>query len=273
MTALVTLPTLSLAYLKAVRDVQYQMVAAFSFMVWDFLLTFGEETEYIWPMRHCMLKLCYFYFRYVLLAAQILHLAISPILSSGHMSDSLCIIWYRYVVLIQQISTSMIEIIWATRVYALFNRSRKVGVFLTGLILLDVGLAGTQMVKCPTVEYFETCMLPLPLDNMGEVHTSIVMFVQTTLIGMIVFKHLAEVRQGWGRTPLLSFLVRDATSNYVAVFPLVICGLDDQRVIVVFYWSISLYSAIGCRLILNMEPFTRRDASDEEILFTTHISL
>lgn len=82
----------------------------------------------------------------------------------------------------------MIEIIWATRgkfqrsykasfstllgsVYALFNRSRKVGVFLTGLILLDVGLAGTQMVKCPTVEYFETCMLPLPLDNMGEVHT------------------------------------------------------------------------------------------------------
>ena len=68
MTSVMSTPSFSLDYLEAVRDVQYQIgvscpllhpsdttrlhivskVAAFSFLVWDFLLTFQQETEYIW---------------------------------------------------------------------------------------------------------------------------------------------------------------------------------------------------------------------------------
>lgn len=44
------------------------------------------------------------------------------------------------------------------------------------------------------------------------------MTVQSVIVGMILFKHLMGVKLGWGRTPLLSFLVKDSTSNYFAVF-------------------------------------------------------
>ncbi|KAF8556767.1 hypothetical protein OG21DRAFT_1506171 [Imleria badia] len=123
---------------------------------------------------------------------------------------------------------------------------------------------------------FETCMLPRPQKGISVAHTAIVMIVHSTLIGLVFFKHLLGFR--FGRTPLLSFLMRDAASYYVTVFllcgiALTICGLDDQRAIVVFYWSISVFSSIGCHLILNMECFARRYSSDEVIQFTSHITV
>lgn len=42
------------------------------------------------------------------------------------------------------------------------------------------------------------------------------MTIQSITIGMTVFKQVAGMRLGWGRTPLLSFLVKDATGNYIA---------------------------------------------------------
>ena len=47
---------------------------------------------------------------------------------------------------------------------------------------------------------------------------STIVVVQSITIGMTLFKHVVAIRLGWGRTPLLSFLVRDATSNYVTIF-------------------------------------------------------
>ncbi|KAF8130277.1 hypothetical protein EV363DRAFT_244809 [Boletus edulis] len=278
MTSITSTPTFSLAYLEAMRSVQYQLVAGTSFLVWDIIVTFPGEREYIWRMRRCVFKWFYFYFRYFLLAVQIFHLAISPGLSSGQTPDSLCIIWYRYIVLIAQVSISMIDTILAIRVYALFNRNRKTGVFLGSLILLESGLAVTHMVKCPAVEYLEACFLLKPHNDLANAHTIVVMTVQSILMGMFIFKQVVGVRLGWGRTPLLSFLVKDATSNYIAVFllcstTLAFLGFDDQRAIAVFYWSTPLYSAVGCRLILNMERFARRCLPDEEIMLTSHITL
>jgi len=99
-------------------------------------------------------------------------------------------------------------------------------------------------------------------------------------MGMFVFKRRLGTQMGWGRTPLISFLMKDATQNYAGIF-LICCitlawwGLDDMRTMVLFFWAISLYSAIGSRLILNMERFAKGHPAEEPEAFelTTHISL
>ncbi|KAH0833976.1 hypothetical protein J3R83DRAFT_11194 [Lanmaoa asiatica] len=168
MTPVTNAPTFSVAYLETVRHVQYQMVAALSLLVWDLLLTLEEEMEYIWPMRHCVFKWFYFYFRYFLLAAQVFHLAVMPSLSSGRTPDFLCTMWYRYMVCILHASSCMIEIILATRVFALFHRSHRVGIFLSGLFFMELALAGSNISQCSAAEYFEACILPLPQKEVAN---------------------------------------------------------------------------------------------------------
>ncbi|KAG6374063.1 hypothetical protein JVT61DRAFT_4704 [Boletus reticuloceps] len=256
----------------------YQKVAGISILVWDIILTFQGESEYIWRMRRCVFKWFYFYFRYFLLAVHIFHLAISPALSSGQTPHSLCIIWYRYIILIAQLSFSMVHIILAIRVHALFNRNRKICVFLGSLILLESGFAVIHVVKCLPIEYLESCFLIKPHRDLADAHAVLIMTIQSILMGMFTFKRVVGVRLGWGRTPLMSFLMNEAASNYVVVFLLCGTGLafvvfDDQRAIITFYWSTPLFSAVGCRLILNMERFARRYPPDEEIMLTSHITL
>ncbi|KAH0833975.1 hypothetical protein J3R83DRAFT_11193 [Lanmaoa asiatica] len=91
-----------------------------------------------------------------------------PSLSSGRTPDFLCTMWYRYMVCILHASSCMIEIILATRVFALFNRSRKVGIFLSGLILMESALSGSNIARCSAAEYFEACILPLPQKQMAN---------------------------------------------------------------------------------------------------------
>ncbi|KAN0080074.1 hypothetical protein V8E55_009640 [Tylopilus felleus] len=129
------------------------------------------------------------------------------------------------------------------------------------------------MAKCAVAEYFEACMLLKPQTDLARAHT--VMIIQSIIMGTIVFKHSVGVKLGWGRTPLLSFLMKDASSNYVAVF--LLCGMTlaifGLRSVTAFYWSTPIFSAVGCHLILNMERFARKHPLEEDILLTSHITL
>ncbi|KAG9311078.1 hypothetical protein JVU11DRAFT_8984 [Chiua virens] len=271
-------PTLLVEHLEVVRDIGYQLVAALSFLVWDVFMTLEEETEYIWPMRRCKFKWFYFYLRHFLPAVQIFHLAVFPSLSSTRMSYFLCMVWYRYVMTILPGTLCVIDIVLANRVFALFNRSRRVAIFLGILITLETGFAGSAVIGCPVSGYTEICILPhLRLEMVGG-HAIIVMVVQSIILGMIGAKQFVGIRLGWGRTPLLSLLVRDATFNYLTVLLICIvclaaCGFDDIRSMAIVYWTISFYSSVGCRLVLNMERFSRERALDDEILLTSRITL
>jgi len=145
-------------------------------------------------------------------------------------------------------------------VFALFNRSRRVALFLVVLMLL------------------QACMLPRVERDLQRAHPAAIIIIQSIMICMLLFKLVMGVRRGWGRTPLVSFLMRDASQSYALVFflsgiPLAFRGLDEKRIVAVFYWAITLDSFIGSRLILNMERYLRENPSDNEIELTSYISL
>lgn len=91
--------------------------------------------------------------------------------------------WYRYMIFILQLSLCIIEIVLATRgelkklykagfstlrllsVFALFNKSRKVGVFLGIMIISHSAVAVSCIAQFPEPEYFEACILPYPPEK------------------------------------------------------------------------------------------------------------
>ncbi|KIJ64951.1 hypothetical protein HYDPIDRAFT_111642 [Hydnomerulius pinastri MD-312] len=102
-------------------------------------------------------------------------------------------------------------------------------------------------------------------------------------MGLITTKSVLAAQAGWGRTPLVSLLIREGIVVYLALlgllaFALMACIRRDDRSILAVFWFTSIMSIFGCRLILNMERLSRK-LSQERILggsypaFTTQIEL
>ncbi|KAN0087715.1 hypothetical protein V8E55_006336 [Tylopilus felleus] len=207
----------SLAYLEGVRDVQYQTGCDAA----------CSNSAILCPAGHANISPG--------------HLA-QPVVWS-YARRVVCTMWRRYVIFISHLSVSMIDVVWATRAFALFDRSRKVGIFLGSLILSNAGLAGTHMAQCRSMNYLGGVHALQPAKRVG----------QGPRVSAFVAASSPSIRsasdQTGARPPLLSFLVKDAASNDVGVFlmcgiSLAVFGANDQRSMAVFYWSLSLLSAI-----------------------------
>ncbi|KAJ8593003.1 hypothetical protein M405DRAFT_635378 [Rhizopogon salebrosus TDB-379] len=241
------------------REVQYHIVSSFTFLLWDIMITSQNEIEYIWSKPwNSFFKWLYFYLRYFGLATQIFHLFTAPYLNSGNASKSNCFIWYVYAAVLSQLHTTAVEIILAVRVYALFNRSRRIAILLGLLMILEYIMLVFMVCKyLPGVVIKPYCILSEPPPE-SVYHITVIMGTQTTLLGLTLMKHSLAKRAGWGRTPLVSLLIRDGTTAYFIIcviffFIVSFCKLHEERSVMGFFWLISIISSCGCRLIINTQ--------------------
>lgn len=69
------LPPSALDYMKAflvmLRQLQIYLSCCFAVLLWDYLVTAGDEIRYVWPARFTVVKLCFFINRYLTLAHMI----------------------------------------------------------------------------------------------------------------------------------------------------------------------------------------------------------
>ncbi|KAJ8594131.1 hypothetical protein M405DRAFT_730282, partial [Rhizopogon salebrosus TDB-379] len=243
-------------------------VSSFTFLLWDTMITLKSEIEYIWSKPWTsFFKWLYFYLRYFGLAIQIFHLFAAPYLNSGNTSKSICFMWYVYGAVLAQLHTTAIEIILAVRVYALFNRSRRIAILLGLLMMLEYIMLVIVVGKCfPAIVIPPYCILSKPLPEsvylmQVSLFSIVILVTQTTILGLTLMKHILAKRAGWGRTPLVSLLIRDGTTAYFIIcmifFLMVsLCKLHDERSVIIFFWTISIVSSYGCRLIINMQRLT-----------------
>jgi hypothetical protein len=188
-------------------------------------------------------------------------------LANGNNPPKLCDMWPAYVVAFSQALGTLLELILASRVFALYNRSRSIAFLLSILILMEV--AGTVRLLWwrLNTDFYGICLL-LQLTRSGRNQSILCFSVHCMLISLTLFKYFFALRAGWGRTPLVSLVVRDnstvyATTVFLLVSVVIVCGLDNERGITVFFWTTSLTSISGCRMILSMERFARKDISIE----------
>ncbi|KAJ8594130.1 hypothetical protein M405DRAFT_761013 [Rhizopogon salebrosus TDB-379] len=244
------------------REVNYHIVSSFTFLLWDIVITSKSEIEHIWSKPwNSFFKWLYFYLRYFGLAVQIFHLFAAPYLNSGNASKSTCFIWYVYTAALAQLHTTAIEIILATRVYALFNRSRRIAIILGLLMLLEYIMFAVVVGKYfPGIVMMPYCILSKPPFEIVY-HTIVILTTQTTLLGLTLMKHILAKRAGWGRTPLVSLLIRDGTTAHFIICVIFFsiasfCELHDERSVIIFFWLISIVSSCGYRLIINVQRLT-----------------
>ncbi|KAG2356804.1 hypothetical protein BDR07DRAFT_418501 [Suillus spraguei] len=203
-------------------------------------------------------KWLYLFLRYLSLAIQIFHQFAVPYLNSGKALKSNCFAWYVYTVIIGQFQTTAVEIILAVRVYALFNRSRRIVIILGSLMTLEfvilVIVVSGYFHRIPSIPY---CILSKPPHQIIYYAIAVVT-TQSTLLGLALIKQILARRAGWGRAPLVSLLIRDGTTTFFIICVILFCigsfcELRDERTVIMFFWLISIISSCGCRLIVNMQ--------------------
>ncbi|KIJ61234.1 hypothetical protein HYDPIDRAFT_116223 [Hydnomerulius pinastri MD-312] len=137
----------------------------------------------------------------------------------------------------------------------------------------------TSIARVDEIAFEVTCLLARAAEDAME-QAIVVFIVQSSLIGLTTLKHCVARSAGWGRTPLVSLLVRDGIVVYAGMLALFIsvlvsCALKDDRSVGMFFWVLALLSAAGNRLIVNMERLARREGQEHQrtALFTSEISL
>ncbi|KIJ65113.1 hypothetical protein HYDPIDRAFT_131387 [Hydnomerulius pinastri MD-312] len=220
----------------------------------------------------------YLYLRYIsLIVHGVYELSISH-LTSGYASESTCKVSFILSITIIQLSTTVVEVILAMRAYALFNKSRRIGLLLCFLITAEFANMCFTMTDMAPVTSFGTVCVLLQLPQKAATTGMIVPITQTTLVGLITFKSILAVQSGWGRTPLVSLLIQEGIAVYLTMlvlFAFVFFGSmrEDERMISMVFWSMSIVSTCGCRLLINMERVGKKYQRRTPPQFTTQIEI
>ncbi|KIK94644.1 hypothetical protein PAXRUDRAFT_827782 [Paxillus rubicundulus Ve08.2h10] len=267
------------SHTECVRDVRTHCLASFVLHVWDTTLTFGDEVEHIWPVPwKSPTKLMYLFLRHISLIIHGVYAFSISHLTSGYASASACSLSVILGVVTIQVLHTCVEYLLAKRAYALFNKSRYVAILLGLLIAAEVVNMCISISDVTSGVSFETVCVIFPAPKKTTTFGIIVPITQTILVGSIVFKSVLARCSGWGRTPLVSLLIREGLVTYLLMtilfgFAVIWCLREDERAVSLVFWSMSIMSTCGCRLITNTEKLGRNQGRHTSLLLTTQIEV
>ncbi|KAG2043702.1 hypothetical protein BDR03DRAFT_942084 [Suillus americanus] len=112
-------------YISSYRIYSYFIVVAASAgVIYDWVLTFGQEIELVWRQRWSLITVLFLSVRYLGISYTVLMVLLSiPTIST---TDACCFILYTAVYCIVIVVNVMLDMIIITRLYAMYQRSRKV---------------------------------------------------------------------------------------------------------------------------------------------------
>lgn len=230
--------------------------AAFILLFWEWIITLDDEVEYIWSKpNNSWLKWLFIFSRYYTMAASLTQISIeSAVLHGFPMSRSCLRIWYSCQVIVALHSMSSLELILMTRVYALYNKSRRVWwlfftLYISENAIVVIGLfvhyPGSDFQAIEVVRH-----LPASFSYFGFC----TLLVQLIIIILTLLRYLSG---SWKTVPIVRLMLRDGTLSFSAltVVVLIMSIFTIQRrpfAVVGFSWLLTVMSSVTCRLIINM---------------------
>jgi hypothetical protein len=184
----------------------YFVVAGSVAVMYDWALTLGQEVELIWRQRWSLMTFLYLSVRYAGIGYAAVYMLDSvPTIS---MTDVGCIINYDTSNWINLIASAMLGVIMIARLHAMYQRSRKVLIFIV-VIFLAIRIADVVMLAIVTVhissaEYIlfgtHQCMIDYAgdfvfLDSMASILDTVWEVLALCLAVWIAVKHFRELRQ------------------------------------------------------------------------------
>ncbi|KAF8889117.1 hypothetical protein BD779DRAFT_420260 [Infundibulicybe gibba] len=236
----------------------YSSLVALVFLIWETLVTSGDECKYIWKHHWTPVKCIYLFCRYFSLAVQIINYVVTQgLISRIPVAYTTCQTWFAFQTTCTASLLCAVNILLMLRVYALYNKDRKIAVFLTNLLIIDIIATIVHCYHC-----VKTC---------GFDHACLMMSTPPTVLS---FSTQILVMQGilW---------VRDGGFVFVGTFALLVTTVPYAFFVkslghLVFSWFISLLSFAACRLTINLLRLDVTGASaqdDVELTSCIEVSL
>ncbi|KDR65769.1 hypothetical protein GALMADRAFT_284123 [Galerina marginata CBS 339.88] len=244
--------------LRLTRDANYSLAAAVTFLVFDIFMTLSDEVKYIWGSRWSFPKFLYLMGRYYGLIYLVIRLGVE---THSNLSVPVCKAYYWYYVMGGDILfTTIVNVIFVLRIYALYGRSRKV---LLVFVVLCLGCLTNPQPRKPTLISWVPCIC-----------VAWAFFLASLLRLRNSFRSARVLRgamSGEQKPTLVMTLIRDGTIYFCLILSiLVVCTSltvtnsgNGQLYTMASPWLIVVYSFSATQLILNL-----RRASAPELEFT-----
>jgi len=198
------------------------IVASFSLLIYDFLMTFPAEVDFIWTSSWNVAKLLFFATRYLAIVdtsvgvLYILHPSFSP---------SICDKLYLTISIMYTIGLLVAEAILSLRTFAIWKGTRPIGVL---LIIMNIALLISAVcLLSPTLRKntFAQPVPPLsdiiPCDDTSPRHGTVVLLVLLTVQEFIIavltlWKALSHWRGGMGN-PIRRVVLHDGILFFIVL--------------------------------------------------------
>ncbi|KAF9528593.1 hypothetical protein CPB83DRAFT_853911 [Crepidotus variabilis] len=261
--------------LRVTRDGNYSAAAAASLIAYDIGYTFFDEVDFIWRGQFSIPKVLYLLSRYYGLLYLITILAVE---TNTKLKPEFCRNWFYFYALGGNIFfTTIVNMVFIIRIYALYQKSRKILILFISLCSMEFVFefaasyfsakhAADSLMVAPLGIPWPGCLsIPLPqtLTLLAWIPALILMlifFAFTIIKFQGAFRELAMAKSQHQRTfsPMMVVFIRDGSLYFGLIFAILLvntilvvhgnAGLGLSAV----PWQIAVYSLAGSHLILDL---------------------
>lgn len=252
----------------------YAAVAFVMILLYDYVLTFGEEVEFIWKQKISVGSILFLFNRYMPMIDLVI--AMNSYTNRAIQQDKFCLPWVRIDVWITVLCVGIIDVLLLLRTWALWGRSKTILICLSVLLVACIlAASGTSLyysltvVEFPSLDNIRSCLYTIPNINIiyGS-YVSSILFDSTVMILTLI--KAVPARQPNGLTPLITQLLKDGVQYFVIIFLTAIVNMimvnlappAPSATLSILY--LVMASTLGCRLILNLRGSILRPAYNEE---------
>ncbi|KAF8188047.1 hypothetical protein BJ912DRAFT_1042634 [Pholiota molesta] len=254
-------------------------ISALAMQVWELVIHWSDEVEYLWKGRFNLIKALYFLVRYGLLFAQVASEITSYKMQIEESTVHDCINAFIFKIIIAQLTLTMVEMILYFRVYALYNQSFQVKQFLLiSLVTAQIlEIWATTRIVSDHLNNDNTDCKP-PVAHLG---TLVQFGVGASLSQLVIFfsSFYKLLNRRSSRTPLTSLMLKEGLAAFLLILVLLIVMMGHYEVFrsvnrnlgnAAFAWYIALISIGASRLILNMRKLVIKSTRRRQL---RHLSL
>ncbi|KDR76911.1 hypothetical protein GALMADRAFT_246027 [Galerina marginata CBS 339.88] len=254
-------------------------IAALVFLIWDTLSAFDKECAFVLNTPLTRVKFLYLFARYFGIASQIFFVFyVTGPLSMTPVTSGTCRKWWYFQILTLVALQALIQAILALRVYALYKKSGLVGCILTFAVLTEISLClYFGVCAFDGLEYNAACIVTALPRKMLPVGGCLIT-THSIILGFALYKYRHGLREGWADIPIISRVMRDGGSTFVAIVAMLVFFLNFSiRVKIVIHIVVplvaSILSILACRLIINLHDLRQSPPEAADIELTSALDM
>jgi len=243
-------------YLSNVAGVQYALVGAFVWLVYDYILCIGLEVKYVWFAPWGLPKILYVWTRYLGLLLMTLMVWTS---GASNRNPRYCVAFFNIESWGSVWMMGTVSGILLLRIYAMYERSRKVAIFAIVISVSQVIAAcvilGTQLVTVytppPVLAQFN-----LPGCFVGDSPPELVTYwiarlaFDSILLVMVGYK-MTHRYVSYNQTDLLDIMIKDNVSTFIFIFCVQSVNLFTYRLAPTELAAVGLPFSIATDIIMS----------------------